>query len=249
MNHSEPSIDDATLDECEQRLGYRFRDRKLLHKALTHASSSPTRLRSYERLEFLGDSILGFLVCEYLFQKFPNWLEGELTTVKSAVVSRNSCARYARELGLEDFLLIGKGLEKFGSVPASLLANVFEALVAAIYLDGGWSSVNEFLKPVIIDGVDQTLNSQVALNYKSELQQLVQKRFGIPPQYQLIEANGPDHMKWFCMAAYIGKRHFTPAWGRNKKKAEQRAAANALAEIRGEDPPFGKPESWDEPDD
>ena len=249
MNHSEPPIDDDTLDQCEKRLGYRFHDRQLLYKALTHASSSPTRLRSYERLEFLGDSILGFLVCEYLFRNFPTWLEGELTTVKSAVVSRNACARYARELGLEDFLLIGKGLEKSGSLPASLLANMFEALVAAIYLDGDWSSVNAFLTPFVTKEVEQTLNSQLALNHKSELQQLSQKRFGVPPQYQMIEANGPDHMKWFCMAAFVGKRRFTPAWGRNKKKAEQRAAANALAEIRGEDPPFDKPESWDDPDD
>ena len=126
---------------------------------------------------------------------------------------------------------------------------MFEALVAAIYLDGGWNAVNDFLKPIIQQSVEQTLNDKIAHNFKSELQQLVQKRFGIPPQYKLVDQNGPDHMKWFCMTAYIGKRHFTPAWGRNKKKAEQRAAANALAEIQGDDPPFGKPDSWDDPDD
>ncbi len=214
------------LMNCEQRLEYVFRDKNLLFEAITHASCSDSRLSSYERLEFLGDSILGFVVCEYLFQEHPHWLEGQLTKIKLIVVSRQTCGRIGRDLQLEEFLVVGKGIGNRGPVPVSLLANAFESIVAAIYLDGGMQPVKQFLMRFVPDEVSRSVEGSES-NYKSELQQFAQKRFGLPPTYQLLDDRGPDHEKWFKVAAQLGKQKFTPAWGRNKKEAEQRAAANA----------------------
>ena len=233
------------LQGCERRIGYEFQEKELLDEALTHASSSSSRLRSYERLEFLGDSILGFLVCEFLFQNYPDWLEGELTKVKSVVVSRQSCAVWGQQLGLKEFLVIGKGLGNRDALPESLLANAFEALIGAIYLDGGMAAASRFLMPFVESGVRATLEASVESNFKSNLQQYAQKRVGLPPAYRLIDDRGPDHEKWFLVSAAIGKRTFPSAWGRNKKEAEQRAAANALAEIDGERLPYPHEEEDD----
>ena len=226
------------LKNCQQKLGYEFRDLNLLFEAVTHASCSTTRLKSYERMEFLGDSILGFVVCEYLYQTHPDWLEGPLTKIKSIVVSRQTCGRLGEELGLAKFLVVGKGIGNRGPVPLSLLANAFESIVAAIYLDGGMQPTKEFLMRFIPDQVHLAVEGSIEPNFKSELQQFAQKKYGLPPAYQLISDRGPDHEKWFLVAATLEKKLFTPAWGRNKKEAEQKAAANALAEIAGDTPPF-----------
>ncbi|HEV8060699.1 MAG TPA: ribonuclease III domain-containing protein, partial [Gemmataceae bacterium] len=119
------------LDECQGVVGYRFRNIKLLRSALTHASGADTRLSSNERLEFLGDSVLGLVICEILFERFPDSDEGDLTKLKSAVVSRRACARISRQLQLGDFLFLGKGMHVHAAIPANLLADVFESLVAA----------------------------------------------------------------------------------------------------------------------
>src|SRR4029077_4063402 len=123
------------IAQCEARLGYTFTDKVLLKAALTHASGAQHRLKSNERLEFLGDAILGFVVCERLFQLFPDYLEGDLTKIKSIVVSRNTCTKISDQMGLAEFLILGKGMTTNPRVPASLLSDVFESLTAAIYLD------------------------------------------------------------------------------------------------------------------
>ena len=228
------------LARCEARLGYSFSDRKLLYEAITHASSSSTRLKSYERLEFLGDSILGFVVCEYLYNRFPTWLEGDLTKVKSVVVSRKTCARIGQELQLDEFIVVGKGIGQRGSVPSSLLANAFESIIGAIYLDGGMAPASEFLHQFVESYVDMAVAGETLNNHKSELQQLSQKRYGIPPTYHLLGNRGPDHDKSFQVQASVEGTIYSPAWGKNKKEAEQRAAANALAEINGDEPPFAE---------
>lgn len=237
-NHNYDDQQLIDLKECERRLQYTFRDRNFLFEATTHASSSDTRLASYERLEFLGDSILGFVVCEYLFQKYPQWQEGDLTKIKSVVVSRQTCAFFANDLGLQDFLVVGKGIGNRGPVPESLLANVFESVVAAIYLDGGLEQARQFLMRLIPAKVELAVAGELTANFKSELQQFAQRKFGSPPTYQVLGDRGPDHEKWFQVAARMGKRQYTPAWGRNKKEAEQKAAANALSEIAGDNPPY-----------
>lgn len=233
-------IDDVAekLRECEAVLQYEFRDRKLLEQSLTHASVAKTRLASNERMEFLGDAILGAVVCDVLFDRFPEDPEGELTRIKSDLVSRNTCAQISRSLGLERFLLLGKGLRTHGEVPQSIVAAVFESLIAAVYLDGGFDAAAVLIQRLIADELDRITEKDHMQNFKSLLQQVAQKSYNATPVYQLLDEKGPDHSKCFKVSAVIGSETFPAAWGPNKKEAEQRAASNALAEIEGEDLPY-----------
>lgn len=236
--HSPPDAPDDLLARCERRLGYTFQDKQILRSALTHASGAEHRLASNERLEFLGDAILGFIVCEMLFHQFPQYLEGDLTKIKSVVVSRQTCAKISEALGLQEFLILGKGMTTHPTIPPSLLADVFESLVAAMYLDGGDRAVRPFIEAFIGPEVELAAAGELGGNYKSLLQQLAQREFTSTPVYHLVGERGPDHSKIFKVAAQVGPRHYQPAWGRNKKEAEQRAACNALSEIKGEAPPY-----------
>jgi ribonuclease-3 len=228
------------IDTCEARIGYVFKDKRYLLAALTHASGAQHRLASNERLEFLGDAILGFIVCEMLFHQFPVSLEGDLTRIKSIVVSRQTCAKICESLGLQACLIVGKGMTTSRPVPRSLLADMFESLVAAIHLDGGMQAVRDFVRRVVQLEIDSAASGHTDENYKSLLQQLVQRDYGETPTYQLLEERGPDHDKFFRVAALIDGREFSAAWGQNKKEAEQRAACNALAELTGEQAPFSE---------
>ncbi len=232
----EPDARDK-LELCERRLGYVFRDKLLLYAALTHASGAGHRLASNERLEFLGDAILGTIVCEMLFHQFPEYQEGDLTRIKSVVVSRQTCAKIGENLGLQECLFVGKGVLTNPVVPPSLLADAFESLVAAVYLDGGMEAACRLVTEHIAPEVTLAAAEDFSGNYKSYLQQLSQREFGVTPTYQLVDEQGPDHSKCFQVAAVIGGKTFEPAWGRNKKEAEQRAACNALTELSGEPPP------------
>lgn len=229
----------ASLHEaCEQRLGYTFKNRNLLEAALTHASGAEHRLASNERMEFLGDAILGGVVCERLFRDFPEYLEGELTRLKSIVVSRTTCAKVSSALGLDEFLILGKGMTTNPQVPTSVLAAVLEALTAAIFLDGGREAAQEFVERVMGPEIKLAAAGVMGRNYKSQLQQLAQREYGVTPNYRLLDERGPDHSKCFHVAAEIDGRRFAPAWGRSKKESEQRAAANALCMMTGEKIPF-----------
>ncbi|MCA9186967.1 MAG: ribonuclease III [Pirellulaceae bacterium] len=237
MSSSEPtppSEHDKLYEECEQRVGYSFRNRSLLAAALTHASGARHRLASNERLEFLGDAVLGLVVCEHLFQRFPHYLEGELTRIKSVVVSRRTCAKISDRIGLAKFLFLGKGMAVHDTVPRSLLSDVFESLVAAIYLDSGIESARKFIEQYVVPEIDLVAAGITGENPKSQLQQLAQRTFSQTPNYVLIEETGPDHSKSFRVAARIGGRVFASAWGTNKKEAEQRAALHALEELERE---------------
>src|SRR5437868_7068755 len=226
------------LEECQLALGYRFNRLELLRAALTHTSGADTRLSSNERMEFLGDSVLGLACCEQLYLRFPSYQEGDLTKIKSAVVSRRTCARISRELNLGDFLFLGKGLSLHAAVPANLLADVFESLVAAVYLDGGFEVAREFILRFVGPEIEREAAGAAGSNFKSLLQQVAQREFGATPRYDLLDEQGPDHHKCFKVTAVIGKNPYAAAWGRNKKEAEQKAAMNALAEINGEAVPF-----------
>ena len=227
---------DVTIDliECQRRLDYEFRDPALLVSALTHASGAQHRLASNERLEFLGDAILGFIVCETLYRIFPDSLEGDLTRIKSVVVSRETCSRISERLGLVDFLIVGKGLSAGRPVPESVLSDLFESLVAALYLDGGLDAVRPFVARLVGPEIEEVASGAQGCNHKSLLQQWSQRDFGITPTYEVLAESGPDHSKKFHVSAQIGGRRYAPAWGRNKKEAEQGAAANALGELRAE---------------
>jgi ribonuclease-3 len=232
-----PEIVDR-LRECEKRVGYEFKDRTWLYAALTHASGADHRLASNERLEFLGDAILGFVVCDMLFSRYPDYLEGDLTKIKSIVVSRQTCAKISESMGLDDFMIVGKGMASSPTVPESLLADVFESLVAAIYHDGGLDEARRFIEDQVSSEIESAVSGDSGGNYKSLLQQLAQREYGTTPVYKLMDEKGPDHSKCFKIAVQLGGNNYEPAWGKNKKEAEQRAACNALSEIQGEPAPF-----------
>ena len=236
LSAAEPPL--TLFQRCEHRLDYQFRDKLLLRAALTHASGAEHRLASNERLEFLGDAILGLVVCEMLFRQFPNYLEGDLTKIKSVVVSRQTCAKVSEALGLQEFLILGKGMSTNPTVPPSVLADVFESLVAAIYLDGGLAAAEPFIRAYIGPEVELAAAGEMGANYKSLLQQFAQREFGSTPTYHLLDEKGPDHSKCFKISAHFGGKRYQPAWGRNKKEAEQRAASNALSELKGDAAPF-----------
>lgn len=229
---------ESLLLRCEERLGYVFQSKAMLRSALTHASGAQHRLASNERLEFLGDSILGLVVCEILFKQYPEYLEGDLTKIKSVVVSRQTCAKISRNLGLEEFLILGKGMTTHPNVPRSLLGDVFESLVAAIYLDGGSEAARKFISRYIEPEIALVVGGEHGGNFKSLLQQFAQREYGTTPTYQLLDEKGPDHSKCFKIAAQIGGNRYPAAWGRNKKEAEQRAARNALSDLAGDPLPF-----------
>jgi ribonuclease-3 len=219
------------LPSAQAVLGYRFQDESLLAAALTHASVANTRLESNERLEFLGDAVLGMVVCEELFRRYEDLLEGELTKIKSVVVSRQACAEIADKLGLSELLFLGKGMRERSELPTSLKAAVFETLIAAVYLDGGLEPARAFILEHAGQLIEATANSENHNNYKSHLQQYAQKHLGATPYYQALDEQGPDHSKCFEVCVNIGDRRFPSAWGNCKKEAEQRAALRALQEL------------------
>ena len=230
---AEGGLTDELLQECEATLGYQFQDRELLKTCLTHASGAIHRLHSNERLEFLGDAIMGAVVCEMLYHRFPEEAEGELTRIKSIVVSRSTCAKVSEELHLPQFLLLGKGLSVNDKVPLSVAAAVFESIVAGLYIDGGLEPARQLLERMLGPEIDHAAEIEHGKNYKSLLQQFSQKVFGATPVYRLLDEKGPDHSKCFHVSAAIGEEFYPPAWGANKKAAEQRAAHNALYQLEG----------------
>ena len=232
------SREQAILEECQEAIGYRFQRPELLRAALTHTSGANTRLASNERMEFLGDSVLGLVTCEQLYHRFPEYQEGDLTKVKSVVVSRKTCARFSQQLRLGDFLFLGKGMHLYGDIPPNMLADVFESLVAAVFLDGGWDVAKVFVLQFIEPEVEAVAREAIASNSKSQLQQVAQREYGGTPRYFLLDEQGPDHDKCFKVAAEVNEHMFPPAWGRNKKDAELKAALNALAAINGDPIPY-----------
>ena len=226
-----------TLQGVQEAIGYQFRDPELLTEALTHASIADSRLNSNERLEFVGDAILGMVVCQALYQQFPDYLEGELTKIKSAVVSRRTCAVIADELGLPKYLFLGKGMSGRAQLPSSLAAAVFEALIAALYVDSGDIKVaRKFILDSISKHIQQAAESEHQRNFKSQLQQYAQKVLAATPIYDLLDEKGPDNSKCFEVAVLIQGRRYNGAWGPSKKEAEQKAAYLALRELKAVEP-------------
>ncbi len=217
--------------ECEHVLGYRFQSLRNLEQGLTHSSIARTRLDSNERMEFLGDAIMGAVVCEHLYLTYPDLEEGEMTRIKSAVVSRHTCAKIAQHLMLGRYILLGKGLARRDHIPGSILAGVFESVIAAIFVDGGFDAAKTFLISALSEEVTRTAKSAHAENYKSMLQQMAQKLLGHTPVYRTIDEKGPDHSKCFQIMASVGQRKFPGAWGPSKKEAEQNAAKSAIKEL------------------
>ncbi len=223
------------LGDCQDRIGYRFKNSQLLVDALRHASGVSHRLASNERMEFLGDAILGFVVCDRLYTLYPDYLEGELTRIKSVVVSRETCARISEKIGLHKFLFLGKGMAADPEIPRSVIAAALESLIAAIYLDGGIEPARDFILEHVETEIQQTASGEAGGNYKSQLQQFAQREHGMTPVYQLLDEKGPDHSKCFKISAQVADTRYPAAWGKSKKESEQRAAHNAINQIAGED--------------
>jgi len=218
----------ASLEKCEGALGYRFNNQALLVQALTHASSSAGEAPDNERMEFLGDAIVGIVVCEELYNKFPTYTEGRLTRMKSAIVSRPSLGKVAKQMGLDEFIIVGPGMAKRRHLPASLYANVFEAIVAAMFIDSGLEQARAFIIARLADEIAAAEADRRYRNYKSILQHYAQRQFQITPTYRVVREEGPDHVKFFEVVAMIGENEYKAGWGRSKKEAEQRAAEETL---------------------
>ena len=219
------------IESAESAIGYRFRNTCLLVQALRHASVTDARLDSNERLEFLGDSVLGLVTSERIFSLFPNLLEGEMTKIKSTAVSRRTCADIADAMGLLDLLQLGKGMRGGAPLPRSLAAAALEAIIAAIYLDGGLDAARTFLAPHLDPCIQKAARLGHQENFKSVLQQHAQQQLGATPHYRVIDEQGPDHAKNFKIAVEIDGHRYPAQWGQSKKRAEQLAALEALREI------------------
>ncbi len=224
------SLDEAVRASVEAAVGYTFRDPALIARALTHASLANHPTESNERLELLGDSVLGFVVCEHLFERYLEADEGELTKIKSFLVSRRKCADFAVEAGLVKFMALGKGLSS-GAIPGSIAAAAFEAIIAAIYLDGGMEHARTFVMRYVEPHVDSTERMGHQMNFKSVLQQVTQSTELGAPTYLVVDQRGPDHEKSFEICVVVGKKRFASSWAGNKKNAEQAAALLALREL------------------
>ena len=224
-------MDKETLQQIEQIIGYEFSDKHLLAKAFTHSSAVDNRLLSNERLEFLGDAVLAVVICQTLFERFSGYLEGDLTKIKSMLVSRGTCAKVSRHLGLHKFLTVGKGMVSSRALSGSLAAGVLETTIAAVYIDGGFDAAHGFILRTFGSLIERADARQAQGNYKSLLQQHAQEQSNVTPVYVLLDEKGPDHNKAFELEVVIDDRHFLSAWGTNKKEAEQKAAFNALVEL------------------
>jgi ribonuclease-3 len=215
----------------EQAVGHCFKDPTLVIRALTHASVAEQRLASNERMEFLGDSVLGLIVSQRIYERYPDLLEGEMTKIKSTAVSRQTCATLARRLGLEQWLVLGKGMQRENGMPQSLAAAVLESVIAAVYLDGGYAAAEAFVAPLFEPLIERAAKSGHQENFKSVLQQHAQQSGLETPTYRVLDEKGPDHAKAFKVAVEIGARRFNASWGQSKKQAEQLAALCALEEL------------------
>ena len=226
------------LANCQSQMGYTFKNKTLLRTALTHASGADTPAQSNERMEFLGDAVLGYVICDHLYEKLPNTPEGDMTKVKSSVVSRSTCQKICKQLGLDKFLILGRGLGHANRIPDSIFANTLEAFIAAVYLDGGMEEARKFVLRVFHDDITEMLKDGDAYNFKSVLQQFCQKREGLTPEYKVLNVQGPEHRKTFNVQVCVGSQTFPAAWGVTKKEAEQRAAENALAVLHKQPLPY-----------
>ena len=219
------------MSELETRLGYEFRDSRLLDNALTHSSYANERggLSSNERLEFLGDSVLGFCAAKNICRLYPDMPEGEMTRLRAELVCEASLHETARELGLSRYIRLGRNEEcNGGRERVSILADAVEAIIAAIYLDGGLEAAESFIEGRILRDLEAGRKPR-RTDYKTQLQELLQREGGAAPSYSIIGESGPDHNKTFTARAALHDGAYADGMGKSKKEAEQAAAKAALA--------------------
>lgn len=217
----------------ETKLGYTFKDKRLLEQAFTHRSylnenRTPGREHN-ERLEFLGDAVLELVVTEFLYAKYPAKPEGDLTAYRAALVNTQSIADAAATLGMNDFLLLSRGEARdLGRARQIILANAFEALIGALYLDSGYLTAKDFIAKQLFHKTDEVVEKGLWQDSKSKLQEISQELLGATPTYEVVNQTGPDHDKRFVVAAYLGSDRVATGEGKSKQEAEQAAAEKAL---------------------
>lgn len=227
----------VNFTELEEKIGLVFDDKALLLQALVHTSyvnENPSfPLNDNERLEFLGDAVLDFVVGDYLYHRFPEIKEGELTWLRASLVKGETLAQFARKISLGSFLLLGKGEEESGGRERnSILGSAFEALVGAIYLDKDLDAVRSFLEPFIEPELDLLLREAAGLDPKSQLQEFVQEWLGITPSYRTLEERGPEHARTFVVGVFLREKLWGKGEGHSKQQASMEAAQNALENLR-----------------
>jgi ribonuclease III len=215
----------------ERNAKVRFKRLDLLNLAFTHrsyANENPGVVDNNEKLEFLGDSVLGIVISDYLFRSLPDKNEGDLARIKSFVVSETSLAEIARALRVDNFILIGKGEEHSGGrKKKAILADCMEAIIGAYYLDSGIKCARNFILSFFVEEINKVLENKHQKDYKTLLQEFAQKKYHSYPRYRLVKKSGPDHDRTFWIEVELNNRNFGPGKGKNKKQAEQEAASIA----------------------
>ena len=217
----------------ENKIDYAFKNKTLLRQAFTHRSylneNRSAGIEHNERLEFLGDAVLELVVTEFLFEKYPDKAEGDLTSYRAALVNTTSISDAAVKLGMNDFLLLSRGESRdTGRARQIILANAFEALIGAIYLDAGYRDAKKFIAEQLFHKTEKIVESRLWQDAKSRFQELAQEKEGFTPSYDVISQTGPDHDKRFLVGVYVGKERVATGEGRSKQEAEQQAAQKAL---------------------
>lgn len=225
-------LPEESIVELEKKIDHRFDNREFLRHALTHRSHAYTadsdRALSNERMEFLGDAILGFLVNEHLYFTYPDKSEGELTKIKSLLVCRRVLVQNALRLAIGEHLILSENASQAGvEKKESVLADAVEALIAAVYLDGGMSAAKKLVNTIILEEIEEILGDEDHVNYKSLLQEWIQARFKSPPRYKVSSTSGPDHAKSFSVEVTYQGKVLGAGRGTSKRAAEQEAARNA----------------------
>ena len=221
------------FNEFEEKIEYHFKDQRLLEQAFTHRSyinENRSQGREHnERLEFLGDAVLELVVTEYLFAKYPDKPEGNLTSYRAALVNTTSISQSATKLGVNEFLLLSRGEAKdTGRARQIILANAFEAVIGAIYLDQGYESAKKFIAEQLFHKTDEVVEKGLWQDAKSRFQEIAQEKNAVTPSYDVISQAGPDHDKRFVVGVYLGEEQVATGEGRSKQEAEQVAAQRAL---------------------
>ena len=224
------------IEKFEKKLELNFKNKELLKRGLTHRSflneNGGGDLKNNERLEFLGDAVLELVISEYLFHEYPDRAEGDLTSFRAAVVKTDSLAKISKKLGLGEFLLMSKGEEMTGGREKDyLLANTFEAIVGALYLDQGYSEVKKFLTKHLTQQIATIVKYRLDIDSKTKLQEKTQSIFKKTPIYKVIKEKGPDHDKTFTVAVMINRKIYGEGEGITKQKAEEAAATQALRKL------------------
>ncbi len=226
-----------SLKEFQEVIGYKFTNIEHLKVALTHSSyANENRLKNVpfnERLEFLGDSVLGLVISRYLFENFPKHHEGKLTKMRASVVCERSLWECAVNIELGKYLILGKGEERMGGrTRMSILADAFEAVIAAIYLDSGLETVREWILGQLYESIMDASRGKMFKDYKTDFQETAQKNGDVDIRYEIENESGPDHNKTFLVNVYLDGKLMGKGEGTSKKKAEQNAAQNALIKIK-----------------